>query len=148
MTDRNDGVRELAYFLWLEEGCRDGWTELHWLVAENPHRFRAARAEAHRRRTPGDSADDSLTVPGIPGGGCRSRSFDSSAAHSGGGPLQKEWHPFTQKISDAPASDFFQFPSLETSRGRERAASVFKLDPPPMGLVCAAVIRLLSRTRP
>ena len=34
MTDRNDRIRELAYFLWLEEGCPEGAAERHWLAAE------------------------------------------------------------------------------------------------------------------
>jgi hypothetical protein len=34
MTDRDERVRELAYFLWLEEGCPEGQAERHWLTAE------------------------------------------------------------------------------------------------------------------
>jgi hypothetical protein len=34
MTDRNDRIREIAYFLWLEEGCPEGEAERHWLAAE------------------------------------------------------------------------------------------------------------------
>jgi hypothetical protein len=34
VTDRNDRIRELAYFLWLEEGCLEGAAERHWLAAE------------------------------------------------------------------------------------------------------------------
>jgi hypothetical protein len=34
MTDRDDRIRELAYFLWLEEGCPEGAAERHWLAAE------------------------------------------------------------------------------------------------------------------
>ena len=34
MPDRNDRIREIAYFLWLEEGCPDGAAERHWLAAE------------------------------------------------------------------------------------------------------------------
>ena len=33
MTDR-DRIREIAYFLWLEEGCPEGAAERHWLDAE------------------------------------------------------------------------------------------------------------------
>ena len=32
--DRNARIREIAYFLWLEEGCPDGQEERHWLAAE------------------------------------------------------------------------------------------------------------------
>jgi hypothetical protein len=32
--DRNDRIREIAYFLWLDEGCPDGEEERHWTTAE------------------------------------------------------------------------------------------------------------------
>jgi hypothetical protein len=34
MPDRNARIREIAYFLWLEEGCPEGQEEHHWLAAE------------------------------------------------------------------------------------------------------------------
>jgi hypothetical protein len=34
VTDRDDRVRELAYFLWREEGCPEGQADRHWLTAE------------------------------------------------------------------------------------------------------------------
>jgi Protein of unknown function (DUF2934) len=34
MPDRNDRIREIAYFLWLEEGCPKGQADRHWLAAE------------------------------------------------------------------------------------------------------------------
>jgi hypothetical protein len=34
MTDRDDRIREIAYFLWLEEGCPDGGADRHWHAAE------------------------------------------------------------------------------------------------------------------
>jgi hypothetical protein len=34
MTDRDERIREIAYFLWLEEGCPEGEAERHWLAAE------------------------------------------------------------------------------------------------------------------
>jgi hypothetical protein len=33
-TDRNDRIREIAYFMWLEEGCPDGEEERHWTTSE------------------------------------------------------------------------------------------------------------------
>jgi hypothetical protein len=33
-ADRNDRIREIAYFLWLDEGCPDGEEERHWTTAE------------------------------------------------------------------------------------------------------------------
>jgi hypothetical protein len=34
MTDRGERVREIAYFLWLDEGSPEGEAERHWLAAE------------------------------------------------------------------------------------------------------------------
>jgi Protein of unknown function (DUF2934) len=34
MTDRDQHVRDIAYFLWLEDGCPEGDDERHWLAAE------------------------------------------------------------------------------------------------------------------
>ena len=34
MIDRNDRIRENAYFLWLEEGRPEDAAERHWLAAE------------------------------------------------------------------------------------------------------------------
>jgi hypothetical protein len=78
MTDRNDRIREVAYFLWLEDGCPEGQAERHWSTAEallasgsNASRSRASlratrraiprpplacQAPARRRRAFGDVA--------------------------------------------------------------------------------------------
>ena len=34
MTDREERIRELAYFLWLKEGCPEDAAERRWLAAE------------------------------------------------------------------------------------------------------------------
>ena len=34
MTDRDDRIREMAYFLWLDAGSPEGEAERHWLAAE------------------------------------------------------------------------------------------------------------------
>ncbi len=34
MTDRDQRIREIAYFLWLEEGSPEGEADRHWLAAE------------------------------------------------------------------------------------------------------------------
>ena len=58
MTDRDDRVRELAYLLWLEEGCPEGQQERHWQNAET-----LFDAEQERKRIegepPGDPSADS-----------------------------------------------------------------------------------------
>ena len=43
MTDRDERIRELAYFLWLEEGRPEGEAERHWLAAETIIRVRPSR---------------------------------------------------------------------------------------------------------
>lgn len=32
--DREERIREVAYFLWLEEGCPEGQADRHWAAAE------------------------------------------------------------------------------------------------------------------
>jgi DUF2934 family protein len=34
MTDRDERIREIAYFLWREEGSPEGLADHHWLAAE------------------------------------------------------------------------------------------------------------------
>jgi hypothetical protein len=34
MTSRDQRIRDVAYFLWLEDGCPEGEAERHWLAAE------------------------------------------------------------------------------------------------------------------
>lgn len=34
MTDRDERTREIAYFLWLDEGSPEGAADRHWLAAE------------------------------------------------------------------------------------------------------------------
>jgi Protein of unknown function (DUF2934) len=67
MTDRDDRIRELAYFLWLEEGCPEGQAERHWQAAEilfDSGHLERKRAEGE---PPGDPVDDSPTVSGLRG---------------------------------------------------------------------------------
>jgi hypothetical protein len=33
-SDRDERIREIAYFLWLDEGCPEGGAERHWSAAE------------------------------------------------------------------------------------------------------------------
>jgi Protein of unknown function (DUF2934) len=64
MTDREERIRELAYFLWLEEGCPEDAAERHWLAAE-------ALVEADERKRiegepPGQPPNDSRPGSGRP----------------------------------------------------------------------------------
>jgi hypothetical protein len=66
VTDREDRIRDLAYFLWLEEGCPEDQAERHWQAAET----RLDSEDLERKRIegepPGDPAYDPPTVPGVP----------------------------------------------------------------------------------
>jgi hypothetical protein len=54
MTDRDDRIREIAYFLWLEEGCPEGRAERHWSAAE----AFLASDESERKQTEGEPPGD------------------------------------------------------------------------------------------
>jgi hypothetical protein len=77
MTDRNDRIREIAYFLWLEEGCPEGEAQRHWLAAETILRPSSVKASA--------STKASLTAnrwamprPSVAARGRLSRSFSAA----------------------------------------------------------------------
>jgi hypothetical protein len=76
MTDRNNRIRELAYFLWLEEGCPEGQAERHWSAAEallTSDEFERKEIEGE---PPGDdSAQDSPTTSGLAGLGAGSQTL-------------------------------------------------------------------------
>jgi hypothetical protein len=68
MTEREDRIRELAYFLWLDEGCPEDQAERHWQAAETL--FDSEPVE--RKRTEGEP-------PGDPAGVSRTESVRSPA---------------------------------------------------------------------
>jgi hypothetical protein len=52
-TERNDRIREIAYFLWLDEGSPDGEEERHWTTAEGllePELEQREELEPERRK--------------------------------------------------------------------------------------------------
>jgi hypothetical protein len=53
MTDREDRIRELAYLLWLEEGCPEGQQERHWRTAQTQF-----DSESERKRIEGEHPGD------------------------------------------------------------------------------------------
>jgi hypothetical protein len=62
-TDRNDRIREIAYFLWLDEGSPDGEAERHWTTAEA---FFESEPEQRKRiegEPPGEPVGESQTAP-------------------------------------------------------------------------------------
>ena len=69
MTDRNDRVREIAYFLWLDEGCPEGEAERHWAMAETLLESEPLERKRMEGEPPGEPADDASAVRGVPGAG-------------------------------------------------------------------------------
>jgi hypothetical protein len=67
MTDRHDRIRELAYFLWLEEGCPEGAEERHWLAAEAIVSAEPLERKRIEGEPPGEPAGDFQTASGLSG---------------------------------------------------------------------------------
>ena len=59
MPDRNDRIREIAYFLWLEEGCPEGEAERHWLAAETLLESDPVERKRMEGEPPGEPAGES-----------------------------------------------------------------------------------------
>ena len=72
MTDRNDRIRELAYLLWLEEGCPEGQAERHWQAAETLLDSEGPERKRVEGEPPGDPMDDSPTVSALRNAGAAS----------------------------------------------------------------------------
>ena len=85
MTDRNDRIREVAYFLWLEDGCPEGQAERHWSTAE----ALLASDEFERKQIEGEPPGDPAGIPRPPlafqARARRRRSFGGAAR------LSREW---------------------------------------------------------
>ncbi|HEY6518128.1 MAG TPA: DUF2934 domain-containing protein [Roseiarcus sp.] len=62
-TDRNDRVREIAYFLWLDEGCPEGEEERHWTTAEAALESEPERRKRIEGEPPGEPATGSPVPP-------------------------------------------------------------------------------------
>ncbi|HSV00978.1 MAG TPA: DUF2934 domain-containing protein [Roseiarcus sp.] len=56
MNDREDRIREIAYFLWLEEGCPDGEADRHWSTAEAMHDAQPSERKRLEGQPPGEEA--------------------------------------------------------------------------------------------
>jgi hypothetical protein len=62
-SDRNDRIREIAYFLWLEEGSPDGEADRHWSTAKallEPEPDQRKRIEGE---PPGEPISEPRTPP-------------------------------------------------------------------------------------
>jgi hypothetical protein len=67
MADRNDRIREFAYFLWLEEGCPEGQAERHWSAAEALLDSGEVERKEIEGEPPGDPVPDSRPASDLPG---------------------------------------------------------------------------------
>jgi hypothetical protein len=61
--DRNDQIREIAYFLWLDEGCPDGEAERHWTSAESLLESEPLERKRIEGEPPGEPLDEAPTTP-------------------------------------------------------------------------------------
>ena len=55
MSDREERIREIAYFLWIEDGCPEGEAERHWLAAEalvEPEPLEGETPDDPKKRSP------------------------------------------------------------------------------------------------
>jgi Protein of unknown function (DUF2934) len=75
MTDRDDRIRELAYFLWLEEGCPEGQADRHWETAESLFDSEDFERKAIEGEPPGDPTGDSQSLSALSGLGSTSGVF-------------------------------------------------------------------------
>ena len=64
MNERDQRVREIAYFLWLGEGCPDQEAERHWRAAEAWHDSEDAERKSIEGEPPGEPAEE-VSVPPI-----------------------------------------------------------------------------------
>jgi hypothetical protein len=58
MRDRNDRIREIAYFLWLDEGCPEGEAERHWSTAETIVDSESSERNRIEGEPPGERVSD------------------------------------------------------------------------------------------
>lgn len=65
--DLEQTIRERAYHLWVADGCRDGESERHWLVAEREvlaaFAASAPTAKTRSRRAANSNADATPKAP-------------------------------------------------------------------------------------
>jgi hypothetical protein len=65
-TDRNDRIREIAYFMWLEEGCPDGEEERHWTTSEALLESEPGQRKRIEGEPPGEPVNPMTDAPTAP----------------------------------------------------------------------------------
>jgi Protein of unknown function (DUF2934) len=66
-TDRNKRIREIAYFLWLDEGCPEGAAERHWLAAETLLSSDPLERKRVEGEPPGERVVNTRAIPRVRG---------------------------------------------------------------------------------
>ena len=66
MTDRDDRIREIAYFLWLDEGCPHGEDERHWTTAVALLHSEPEQRKRIEGEPPGEPAKPMTDAPTAP----------------------------------------------------------------------------------
>ncbi|HEY5203215.1 MAG TPA: DUF2934 domain-containing protein [Roseiarcus sp.] len=62
-TDRSERIREIAYYLWLDEGCPEGGAERHWTAAETVLESEAEQRKRIEGEPPGEPVSGSRMGP-------------------------------------------------------------------------------------
>ena len=65
--DRNDRIREIAYFLWLDEGRPEGEEERHWTTAEAVLESEPEQRKRIEGEPPGEPAGDAAAARRVRG---------------------------------------------------------------------------------
>jgi hypothetical protein len=65
--DRNDRIRDIAYFLWLEEGRPESAAERHWLAAETLLDSDPVERKRIEGEPPGEPVVNTRAMPRIRG---------------------------------------------------------------------------------
>jgi Protein of unknown function (DUF2934) len=61
--DRNGRLREIAYFLWLDDGCPDGEADRHWSAAEALLDAEPLERKRIEGEPPGEPLGEALASP-------------------------------------------------------------------------------------
>jgi hypothetical protein len=66
IPDRNDRIREIAYFMWLDEGCPDGEAERHWTTSEALLESEPGQRKRIEGEPPGEPVNPMTDAPTAP----------------------------------------------------------------------------------
>jgi len=87
MSDRNDRIREIAYFLWMDEGRPEGQADRHWQYAE----VIVDSEPLERKRTEGEPPGEPATgVASVAGSSSLGTDTVGASAAPGGGPRRAQ----------------------------------------------------------